>query len=181
MEPREFPYDGVVITVSGLAHITNSIDGSDIVRLALASGLGDGRFNLHLDGQPRLIEEVGELGASIDIDFEDHGFISSNNQEVEVRLTVNRPATGAPVHHRQAGAGGDADRRHFGHHGRGRRSCRRPVRLPVHFRRQRHRRSDGLHLYAGGSRRGQVHQGAGELHRQRQIPGVLDQRGHRRR
>ena len=97
LEPREFPYDGVVITVSGLAHITNSIDGSDIVRLALASGLGDGRFNLYLDGQPLLIEEAGELGASIDIDFEDHGFSWSNNQEVEVRLTVNRPATGAPA------------------------------------------------------------------------------------
>ena len=59
--------------------------------------MGDGRFILYLDGEPFLIEEAGEQGTSITIDFEDHGISWSNNQEVEVRLTVNRPATGAPA------------------------------------------------------------------------------------
>ena len=97
LEPREFLYDGEVIPVSSLAHVTNSITGQDIVQLVLASGLGDGRFILYLDGEPFLIEEAGEQGASITINFEDHGISWSNNQEVEVRLTVNRPATGAPA------------------------------------------------------------------------------------
>ena len=97
LEPREFLYDGVVIPVSYLAHVTNSNTGEDVVSLVLDSGLGDGRFILYLDGEPFLIEEAGEQGTSITIDFEDHGISWSNNQEVEVRLTVNRPATGAPV------------------------------------------------------------------------------------
>ena len=52
-----------------------------------------GRFILYLDGEPFLIEEAGEQGTYIEIVFEDHGISWSNNQEVEVRLTVNREPT----------------------------------------------------------------------------------------
>ena len=95
LEPGNFLYDGAVIPVSNLFHeFSNTVD---YVSLGLDSGLGDGRFILYLDGEPFLIEEAGEQGTSIEIFFEDHGISWSNNQEVEVRLTVNRPATGAPA------------------------------------------------------------------------------------
>ena len=39
----------------------------------------------------------GSKAPSENINFYDHGISWSNNQEVEVRLTVNRAATGAPA------------------------------------------------------------------------------------
>ena len=56
--------------------------------------LGSEDFNLYLDGAPFLIESPG---ASSSLLFSDHGLTWTDEQEVEVRLTVNRPATGAPA------------------------------------------------------------------------------------
>ena len=95
LEPNAFSYDSTNVTVIVLYRLTSPSD--DYVSLVLDSGLGDGRFILHLDEKPFLIEEAGEQGTSIIIQFEDHGISWSNNEEVEVRLTVNRPATGAPA------------------------------------------------------------------------------------
>ena len=95
LEPGEFLYDGAAISVPTLFHEFSNTD--DYVTLGLDSGLGEGRFNLYLDGQPLLIEEAGEQGTLSNIIFNDHAISWSNNQEVEVRLTVNRPATGAPA------------------------------------------------------------------------------------
>ena len=95
LDPNAFSYDSTNVTVVALYHLTSNTD--DYVSLVLDSGLGGGKFILYLDGEPFLIEEAGEQGTYINITFEDHGISWSNNQEVEVRLTVNRPATGAPV------------------------------------------------------------------------------------
>ena len=95
LEPNAFSYDSTNVTVIVLYHLTSPSD--DYVSLVLDSGLGDGRFILHLDEKPFLIEEAGEQGTSIIIQFEDHGISWTDNEEVEVRLTVNRPATGAPA------------------------------------------------------------------------------------
>ena len=95
LDPNAFSYDSTNVTVIGLYRLTGTTD--DYVSLVLDSGLGGGRFILYLDGEPFLIEEAGEQGTSISLDFEEHGISWSNNQEVEVRLTVNRPATGAPA------------------------------------------------------------------------------------
>ena len=50
-----------------------------------------------LDGQPFLITEAGEHDTHIDFQFFNHGLTWTDGQEVEVRLAVNRPATGAPA------------------------------------------------------------------------------------
>ena len=62
----------------------------------------------------------------------------------------NSPPTGKPVITGTPEVKQDADRRHIGHRGHGRRARRRPVLLPVdskrRHRRQRHIRRDGLNL-----------------------------------
>ena len=95
IEPSEFSYDGADHPVSHLFHLVDSTD--DSVRFGLDSGLGSGQFNLYLDGQPFLITEAGEHGTHIDFQFFNHGLTWTDGQEVEVRLAVNRPATGVPT------------------------------------------------------------------------------------
>ena len=56
--------------------------------------MGSEDFNLYLDGAPFLIESPG---TDTFLTFSDHGLTWTDEQEVEVRLTVNRPATGAPA------------------------------------------------------------------------------------
>ena len=178
MEPDEFLYDGVVIPVALLSHVTSTTD--DYVWLGLDSGLGEGRFILYLDGEPFLIEDAGEQGSVRDINFYDHGISWSNNEEVEVRLSVNRPATGAPAITGKPEVGEtltadisaieDPDGR--------------PADADLDYQWVR---SDGvtdedidgadrLHLRAGGRRRRPGRQGAGQLHRRRQLLGIADQR-----
>ena len=71
------------------------------------------------------------------------------------------------AHHHGHGTGkGDSDGEHFGHRRR-RRAEQRPVRVPVACRRRRHIGSDQRHIHLGSSRRGQGHQGGGQLHRRR--------------
>ena len=91
MDPNTFAYDSTNITVSHLLHEVSNT--TDHVSLGLDSGLGGGKFILYLDGQPFLIEEAGEQGTYTLFTFEDHGVSWSVNQEVEVRLTVNREPT----------------------------------------------------------------------------------------
>ena len=94
----QFSYDSTGIRpVIVLYHLT-SPKRADYV--SLVPGLRIGRSvgsYLYLDGEPFLIEEAGEQGTAIIIQFEDHGLTWTDEQEVEVRLTVNRPATGAPA------------------------------------------------------------------------------------
>ena len=82
------------------------------------------------------------------------------------------------AHHQRHRPGGrDADGGHVGDR-RLRRSWQRPVRVPVAGRRRRNIGSDQRHLHPGRRRRGQGHQGAGQLHRRRRQRGDNDQRGH---
>ena len=86
----------------------------------------------------------------------------------------NTPATGAPTitgshDHRRPG-GRDPHRRHH-RHIRRRRPGQRCLRLPVVRRRRRDQRGHSFHLHPCCRRRGQGHQGEGDLHRRR---------GHRR-
>ena len=91
LDPNTLSYDSTNITVGHLLHEVSNT--TDHVSLGLDSGLGGGKFILYLDGQPLLIEEAGEQGTYIEIVFEDPGVSWSLNQEVEVRLTVNREPT----------------------------------------------------------------------------------------
>ncbi len=104
IEPVNFFYDDVEFTVYHLHHRIdmefndpNLEVTDDFVSFGLDSGLGDGRFILYLDGEPFLIEDAGEQGTDFDYQFRDHGISWTDEQEVEVRLTVNRAATGAPA------------------------------------------------------------------------------------
>ena len=171
LEPYTFTHDGNSTTVTALQYLEGGL-----LRFTLSGNLGSADFNLYLDGAPFLIEPPGTA-----FEISDHGLTWTDEQEVEVRLTVNRPATGAPAITGTPEVGETLTADVSGIMDDDGLPVLRRDHLPVDFqrrhRRQRHRRSDGLHLYAGGSRRGQVHQGAGELHRRRQIPGVPDQRG----
>ena len=64
------------------------------MRFDFTGALGSEDFNLYFDGAPLLIESPG---TDVGLRFEDHGLTWTDEQEVEVRLTVNHPATGAPV------------------------------------------------------------------------------------
>ena len=85
LEPVEFTYDGVAHLVTALQYIEG-----DTLRISTNHSLGSEDFNLYLDGAPLLMESPGLI-----VDFSDHGLTWTDEQKVEVRLTVNRPATGA--------------------------------------------------------------------------------------
>ena len=89
LEPVGFTYDGVANFVTALQHLEGST-----LRFTTNNSLGSGDFNLYLDGSPILIESPGMVRLLV---FSDHGLSWTDEQEVEVRLTVNRPATGAPA------------------------------------------------------------------------------------
>ncbi len=92
LEPNSFTHDRNArgsSTVTGLQYL----EGGSL-RLDLNGNLGSEDFNLYLDGAPFLIESPGMV---ITLEFSDHGLTWTDGQEVEVRLTVNRPVTGAPV------------------------------------------------------------------------------------
>ena len=87
LEPVEFTYDGVAHLVTALQYIEG-----DTLRISTNHSLGSEDFNLYLDGAPFLMESPGLI-----VEFSDHGLTWTDGQEVEVRLTVNRTATGAPA------------------------------------------------------------------------------------
>ena len=87
LEPYVFTHDGNSTTVTGLQYLEGGT-----LRFTFTGNLGSADFNLYLDGAPFLIETPGTAFI-----FSDHGLTWTDEQEVEVRLTVNRPATGAPV------------------------------------------------------------------------------------
>ena len=90
LEPYIFAHDGKTSIVGTLQYIEG-----DILRFNWSGDhLGLGDFNLYLDGAPFLIESPG---TNPSLQFRDHGLTWTDGQEVEVRLTVNRPATGAPA------------------------------------------------------------------------------------
>ena len=80
-------------------------------------------------------------------------------------------------HQRDAQSGRDADRRHLSNIGRGR-PRQRLLPVPVAAGRCRYSRADELYIPAGLRRRGQDHQGKGDLQRRRRQRRVPDQRGH---
>ena len=89
LEPVGFTHDGNSTIVTALQYLESQL------RFFLSGHpLGSEDFNLYLDGAPFLIESPG---TDIGLSFEDHGLTWTDGQEVEVRLTVNRPATGAPA------------------------------------------------------------------------------------
>ena len=89
LEPNVFTHVGVSTAVTSLQYI------GDQLRFYLnGDPLGSEDFNLYLDGAPFLIESPGTISSLL---FSDHGLSWTDEQEVEVRLTVNRPATGAPA------------------------------------------------------------------------------------
>ena len=89
LEPNVFTHDGNSPIVTSLQYI------GDQLRFYLSGDpLGSEDFNLYLDGAPFLIESPGTSSSLL---FSDHGLTWTDEQEVEVRLTVNRPATGAPA------------------------------------------------------------------------------------
>ena len=87
LEPNTFTHVGVFTTVTALQYL----EGAQL-RFTFAGNLGSADFNLYLDGAPFLIETPGTTFI-----ISDHGLSWTDEQEVEVRLTVNRPATGAPA------------------------------------------------------------------------------------
>ena len=87
LEPYVFTHDGNSTTVTGLQYLEGGT-----LRFTFTGNLGSADFNLYLDGAPFLIETPGTAFI-----FSDHGLTWTDEQEVEVRLTVNRPATGAPA------------------------------------------------------------------------------------
>ena len=89
LEPNSFTHDGNSPIVTSLQYI------GDQLRFYLSGDpLGSEDFNLYLDGAPFLIESPGTVTS---IQLSDHGLTWTDEQEVEVRLTVNRAATGAPA------------------------------------------------------------------------------------
>ena len=94
---------------------------------------------------------------------------------------TDSPATGAPTISGTAQVGESLTAHTYGHRRRGR-SDHLHLQLPVgcqrRNRRYGHLRRDGCHLYPGGRRRGQDHQGASEFHRRRPQRRDVDQRGH---
>ena len=88
LEPYTFTHDGNSTTVTHLQYLEGQL------QFFFNGNLGSADFNLYLDGAPFLIESPG---SSILLSFSDHGLTWTDEQKVEVRLTVNRPATGAPA------------------------------------------------------------------------------------
>ena len=89
LEPNTFTHDGVDHTVDNLFYESGGSLDFDLI-----TALGSGDFHLYLDGSPLLVESDGSTNL---FSLSDHGITWSVNQMVEVRLTVNRPATGAPA------------------------------------------------------------------------------------
>ena len=90
LEPISFTHDGLTLFVSILQYL----EGAQLRWEFSGGSLGSEDFNLYLDGAPFLIESPG---TDTFLTFSDHGLTWTDEQEVEVRLTVNRPATGAPA------------------------------------------------------------------------------------
>ena len=90
LEPISFTHDGLTAFVSILQYL----EGAQLRWEFSGGSLGSEDFNLYLDGAPFLIESPG---TDTFLTFSDHGLTWTDEQEVEVRLTVNRPATGAPA------------------------------------------------------------------------------------
>ncbi len=89
LEPFIFSHDGNSTTVNTLWYLEGAA-----LRFNITGSLGSEDFSLYLDGAPFLIESPGTSSA---IRLSDHGLTWTDEQEVEVRLTVNRAATGAPA------------------------------------------------------------------------------------
>ena len=87
LEPYTFTHDGNSTTVTALQYLEGGL-----LRFTLSGNLGSADFNLYLDGAPFLIEPPGTA-----FEISDHGLTWTDEQMVEVRLTVNRAATGAPA------------------------------------------------------------------------------------
>ena len=90
LEPISFTHDGLTAFVSILQYL----EGAQLRWEFSGGSLGSADFNLYLDGAPFLIESPG---TDTFLTFSDHGLTWTDEQEVEVRLTVNRAATGAPA------------------------------------------------------------------------------------
>ena len=91
LEPISFTHDGKTSLVSILQYIEGSTLRWDF---SGGGGLGSEDFNLYLGGAPFLIESPG---TDPSLQFSDHGLTWTDEQKVEVRLTVNRAASGVPV------------------------------------------------------------------------------------
>ena len=171
LDPSTFSHDGDEITVNNLWHIVGGL-----LTFEISQELGGEGFLLRL-GETLL--PLGEpTGDPPVYQFSDHGVSWSVGDTVEVRLIPNQAATGAPVitgtpevsQTLTADISGIMDEDG----------------LPAADQFAYQWISDGGDIDGAtestywplGGRRGQDHQGAGELHRQRQLPGVPDQRRH---
>ena len=89
LEPDTFTHDEESFRVLLLLYVEGSA-----LTVRFDNALGTEDFSLYLDDAPFLIESPG---ANSSFTFSDHGLTWTDRQEVEVRLTVNTSATGAPV------------------------------------------------------------------------------------
>ena len=90
LDPRAFEYDGISTTVSSLRYRQDGTLFFSPDPAFLSHAFTD--FNLYLDDARFLFDITATT-----YEASDHGLSWTDGDEVEVRLTVNRPATGAPV------------------------------------------------------------------------------------
>ena len=137
LEPPTFTFASTDITITTLAYNTPGSTLQLNAAMADQQALGSGAFGLYLDEAHWLVTNPA-FQPDIPIPLTVEGPELDRRAGGGGAADSEPPRHGRSRRHRHAGGGGDADRRHFGHHGRGRRARRRPVRLPVDFQR-RHR------------------------------------------
>ena len=157
--------------------LTYSLSGDDDASFDIVASTGQLQARAALDY---------ETGESYTVTVSVHDGKDANgdtdtaiDDSIAVTILVNRPATGAPAISGTAQVGetltagitgiSDADG-----------LDNAALRLPVAGRRRGHHRRDIFHLHPGCRRRGQGHQGAGQLHRRPGPLGVADQQSHGR-
>ena len=157
----DLPAEGVDIAFHGSSAVVSNLHGLSWLRVGAASCDGASEWSQ--------IEELYGTNASdwkgVPVpEVAEGDEIKPCDEDADT--SDNSPATGAPTISRHGTGGRDADGGHVGHR-RCRRSCERHLQLPVDNGRFRHCRQRCQDLHPDRRRPGQVHQGAGELHRRR--------------
>ena len=96
LEPHTFTFASTDITITRLAYTSPGSVLQLNAAIADRQALGSGAFGLYLDEAHRLVNNPA-LQPDLPIPLPLGSLSWTDGQEVEVRLTVNHPATGAPV------------------------------------------------------------------------------------
>ena len=96
LEPPTFTFASTDITITTLAYTSPGTNIQLNAAIADQQALGSGAFGLYLDEANWLVTNPADK-PDIPIRLPLMGLSWTDGQEVEVRLTVNHPATGAPV------------------------------------------------------------------------------------